>query len=100
MDVNGILNVSAQDLRTGKMADIKITGASTLDKGELERMVEESKKYTEEDKIRRSIVDARNSADILLYQTRSTLQSASAYLEQDAKDKAELAMSDLNVAID
>jgi len=69
IDVNGILNVSAKDLGTGKAQHISITGASGLDKAEVERLRKEAEVHADEDKKSRDAVEKRNQLDTLVYQT-------------------------------
>jgi molecular chaperone DnaK (HSP70) len=66
--------VTATDKGTGKKQDIKITGASTLGKDEVEKMVNEADRFAEEDKKRREAVEAKNSAEGLIYQTEKQLK--------------------------
>jgi len=68
IDANGILSVSAQDKASGRQQSITITGASTLDKGEVDRMVQEAERNAETDRHRRELIDAKNMADSLAYQ--------------------------------
>merc|ERR1712066_476919 len=70
IDANCILSVTATDKGTGKQADIKITGSSTLTKEDVERMVRESEQYAEEDKIKRQTIDIKNQSESAIYQTR------------------------------
>lgn len=67
IDANGILNVSAKDMATGKQQAITITGHSGLDEKEIERMVKEAEAHAAEDKRRREIIEARNQADQMIY---------------------------------
>merc|ERR1711998_599470 len=73
IDANGILSVTATDKGSGTKADIKITGASTLAKEDVERMVEEAEKFAEEDQRQRETIDVKNQADSMIYQTRKQL---------------------------
>ncbi len=73
IDANGILNVSAKDMATGKHQAITITASSGLAKGEVENMVKEAEAHSEEDKRRRQEVELRNQADALVYNTEKTL---------------------------
>merc|ERR1712139_632832 len=86
IDANGILSVTATDKGSGKKADIKITGASTLAKEDVERMVEEAQKYAEEDTKKRDEIDTKNQADSLIYQARKQLSEFADKLQQDIKD--------------
>jgi hypothetical protein len=74
IDANGILSVTATDKGTGKKQDIKITGASTLGKDEVDKMVSEADRFAEEDKKRREAVEAKNGAESLVYQTEKQLK--------------------------
>ena len=73
IDANGIANVSAKDLGTGKEQKITITASSGLNKEEVDRLVREAEVHTEEDKRRRELIDARNQADSLAYQVEKVL---------------------------
>jgi molecular chaperone DnaK len=73
IDANGILNVSAKDMATGKHQAITITASSGLAKDEVENMVKEAEAHSEEDKRRRQEVELRNQADALVYNTEKTL---------------------------
>src|SRR3989440_2081117 len=68
IDANGIVNVTAKDLGTGKEQQITITATSGLSKGEVDRMVKEAESHASDDKARRELIDARNQADSLAYQ--------------------------------
>lgn len=83
IDANGILSVTATEKESGKKADIKITGASTLAKEDVERMVEEANKFAEEDKNKREAIDTKNQADSMVYQTRKQLSEYSIKLPND-----------------
>jgi len=74
IDANGILNVSAQDKATGREQKITITATTNLDKDDVERMVQEAKRHEAEDLRRKELVEARNEADSLMYQTEKLLQ--------------------------
>ncbi|QSO46117.1 molecular chaperone DnaK [Alicyclobacillus mengziensis] len=91
IDANGIVNVSAKDLGTGKSQRITISSSSGLNKDEIDRMMKEAELNAEEDKKRREQVEIRNQADQLLYQTEKTLKDlgdkADSDLKQEADDK-------------
>ncbi|HKQ61037.1 MAG TPA: molecular chaperone DnaK [Candidatus Polarisedimenticolaceae bacterium] len=76
IDANGIVNVSAKDLGTGREQKITITASSGLDKGEVERMVREAEAHAAEDHQAREAADLRNRTDQLVYQTEKTLETA------------------------
>ena len=73
IDANGIVEVSAKDSSTGKQQSIRITHSSGLSKDEIDRLVKDAGLHAEEDKIRKELADARNSADALIYSTEKTL---------------------------
>jgi molecular chaperone DnaK len=74
IDANGILNVTAKDKATGKEQKVTITASTNLDKGDIDRMVQEARQHEAEDKKRRELIDARNTADNLVYQTEKALR--------------------------
>ncbi len=73
IDANGIMNVTAQDKATGKEQKITITASTNMSKDEVERKVQEARRYETEDRRRRDLIQARNTADQLIYQTEKTL---------------------------
>jgi molecular chaperone DnaK len=73
IDANGIVNVAAKDLATGKEQKITISGASGLSKDDVNRMVKEAQSHASEDQARRDLIDARNQADSLAYQVEKTV---------------------------
>ena len=74
IDANGIINVSAKDLGTGKEQSIKITASKKLSQEEIDKMVNEAKKFSEEDKKRKEGVELRNQAETLIYTTEKSLK--------------------------
>ncbi len=76
IDVNGIVNVSAKDMATGKEQSVTITATTNLSKDEVDRMVREASANAAEDRRRRELAEARNQADSLAYQTERTLKEA------------------------
>ncbi|MDM9381116.1 molecular chaperone DnaK [Chlorogloeopsis sp. ULAP01] len=99
IDANGILNVTAKDKGTGKEQSISITGASTLDKSEVERMVNEAEKNASNDKDRREKIDRKNQADSLAYQAEKQLQDLGDKVNAADKSKVEGLVKDLREAI-
>ena len=91
IDANGILNVSAKDLGTGKEQKITISGSGGLGEDEIQRMVKDSESNAEEDKVRRQKVEARNRLDQLVYSTEKTLEEQKDKLSSD--DQANLGRS-------
>ena len=87
IDANGILHVTAKDKATGKEQKVTITASTNLDKSDIDRMVQESKSHEAEDKKRREMIDAKNTADNLVYQTEKALRDLGDKVsESDAKD--------------
>jgi len=95
IDANGILNVSAKDLGTGKQQSIEIKSSSGLSEQEVEKMTKEAEAHAEEDKKRREVVDLKNQADQLLYSTEKTLKEHGDKVSAEARGKIELALNNL-----
>ena len=74
IDANGILNVSAQDKATGREQKIVITASTNLDENDVERMVREAKQHEAQDQRKRELIEARNTADAVVYQTEKSLR--------------------------
>ncbi|MGD9687374.1 MAG: molecular chaperone DnaK, partial [Desulfobacter sp.] len=74
IDANGIVNVSAKDLGTGKVQSIRITASSGLSKEEIDRLIREANLHAGDDKMKKSLVEARNSADAAIYSTEKVLK--------------------------
>jgi molecular chaperone DnaK (HSP70) len=99
IDANGILSVTATDKGSCKKADIKITGASTLAKEDVDRMVNEAERFAEEDLKKREAIDVKNQADSMVYQTRKQLSEFGDKLSSESKKKIEEKMKDLETSI-
>lgn len=99
IDANGIVNVSAKDLGTGKQQKITITSSGGLSKDEVERMVKEAELNAEADRRRREETELRNQADSLVYQTDKTIKDLGDKADQAEKDKAEAAKGKLQEAL-
>ncbi|MGB3651040.1 MAG: molecular chaperone DnaK [Rivularia sp. (in: cyanobacteria)] len=99
IDANGILNVTAKDKGTGKEQSISITGASTLDKTEVERMVNEAESFSSTDKDRREKIDRKNQADSLAYQAEKQIQELGDKIPAEDKTKIEGLVKDLKEAV-
>jgi len=95
IDANGILNVSAKDLGTGKEQKITITASTTLQKDEVEQMVKEAEKHAEEDRKKRELVDLKNQADSLIYSTEKNLKDVGDKVPAGDKEAIEKAAADL-----
>ena len=100
IDANGIVNVSAKDLGTGKEQSIKITASSGLSEGEIEKLVKDAELHSEEDKKKRELVDARNAADSLIYATEKTIKEAADKLDAGTKGDIENAIANLKKAME
>lgn len=99
IDANGILSVSAQDKASGKQQSITITGASTLDENEINRMVKDAEANAEADRQRRELVDAKNSADALAYQAEKQLKDLNGQVPEADKTRVEALVKDLREAV-
>ncbi len=99
IDANGILNVSAKDKGTGKEQSITISGSTNLEEDDIERMVNEAEKYSEEDKKRRQEIDERNEADSMAYQVERQLNELGGNVPAEEKGKIEQLVNDLREAI-
>ncbi len=89
IDSNGIVNVSAKDLGTGKEQSITIKATTGLSDDEIEEMVQDSQKFAEEDKKRKELVDARNSADSVVYNTEKTLKDLEDQVSPQEREEIE-----------
>jgi molecular chaperone DnaK len=99
IDVNGILSVTARDKGTGKEQSISITGASTLDKNEVERMVREAESNANADKETREKVDRKNEADSFCYQAEKQMEELGDKVPADEKAKLEALVKELREAV-
>jgi molecular chaperone DnaK len=99
IDANGILNVSAKDKATGREQSIRIEASSGLSEKEIEKMVNDSKKYETEDKTKREKVDAVNAGDSLAYQTEKQLKELGDKLDADQKARTQAAVDRLKDAV-
>ncbi|MFI6369479.1 molecular chaperone DnaK [Streptomyces sp. NPDC050546] len=99
IDANGILNVKARDRDTGKEQGITITESSNLDRGEVERMVQEAERNQGQDKALREAVDARNELDAVAYQVDKRLAELGDAAPSHEKARAEMLVSDARAAV-
>ncbi len=99
LDANGIVNVSAKDLGTGKEQHITITSSSNLSKDDIDRAVREAEQYAAEDAKRKEEVDIRNNADQLIYQSEQTLNEMGAKLDPADKSAIESALAKAKTAV-
>ncbi len=95
IDANGILNVSAKDLGTGKQQSIRVTGSTRLSESEIERMRAEAKQHEAEDRQRKERVEVRNNADTLLTQTERTYEELKDRFTEDDRVAIQNALKDL-----
>ncbi|MBX5436461.1 MAG: molecular chaperone DnaK [Alicyclobacillaceae bacterium] len=100
IDANGIVHVSAKDLGTGKSQAITITSSSGLSKEEIDRMMKEAEMHAEEDRKRRELVELRNQADQLLYQTDKSLKDLGDKADADLRREAEEKQKQLREVLD
>jgi molecular chaperone DnaK len=100
IDANGIVNVSAKDLGTGKEQRVTISGGSALSKDEINRMMGEAEKFAEEDARRRDEAETRNRADTLAYQTEKFVAENAEKIPEDIKAEVESAVADLKKALE
>jgi len=100
IDANGIVNVSAKDMGTGKEQSIKITASSGLSEEEIDNLVKDAETHAEEDKKKRELVDARNNADSLIYSTEKAIQEAGDKLDESTKSDIDKTIEDLKKAME
>ena len=100
IDANGIVNVSAKDLGTGKQQQITISGSTALSDNEVDRMVKDAETHAEEDKKRKEEVEVRNNADSLVNATEQTLAEVGDKAPEDIKKQAEEAISETKTALE
>jgi molecular chaperone DnaK len=100
IDANGIVNVSAKDLGTGKQQSVQITGGSALPKEDIDKMVRDAEQYAEEDRRRREEAEVRNQADTLVYSTEKFLAENDEKVPADVKAEVQSAIADLKKAIE
>jgi molecular chaperone DnaK len=99
IDANGIVNVSAKDLGTGKSQAMTITGGSALGKDEIDRMMREAEQHAEEDRQRREEAEVRNQAESLVYQTEKFVKENDEKLPADVKDGVNSALGEVQEAL-
>ncbi len=100
IDANGIVNVSAKDLATGKEQSIRITASSGLSKEEIEQLEKDAEAHAEEDRKKRELVEAKNTADSLIYQTEKSLKDLGDKLDSATKSTVEEAIGKLKKAME
>jgi len=100
IDANGIVNVSAKDMATAKEQSIRITASSGLSKSEIEKLVKDAEFHAEEDKKKRELVEVRNTADAMIYQTEKSLKDLGAKVDSATKSSVENALASLKKAME
>ena len=100
IDANGIVNVSAKDLGTGKEQKITITSSTNLSEDEINQKVKEAEAYAEEDKKRKAQIEERNKAENLVYETEKALKELDGKISPDEKKSVEDAKEDLKKALE
>jgi molecular chaperone DnaK len=98
IDANGILNVSAKDKATAKEQQITITASTNLNKEEVDKLVQEAKRYEAEDQRHKELVEARNTADALIYQMEKTLRDLGDKVSASDRGRIEQVVEDLKQA--
>jgi molecular chaperone DnaK len=100
IDANGIVHVSAKDLGTGKEQSIQITASSGLSEEEIEKLVKDAELHAEEDKKKRALVDARNHADSLIYQTEKSMKELGDKVDPSLKSSVDDVIQRLRKAME
>lgn len=99
IDANGILNVTAKDIATGKEQKITISGSTSLDKNEIDRMVRDAEQHSAEDKARRALVEARNMADSLAYSVERSIKDLGDRVPAHERARAESLINEIRSAL-
>jgi molecular chaperone DnaK len=99
IDANGILSVTAKDKATNKQQSITITGASTLEKDEVDRMVQEAETNAAADNEKKEKTDLKNDSDSLCYQAKKQLETLKSQIDSDSSNKIELLITELEESI-
>jgi molecular chaperone DnaK len=100
IDANGIVHVSAKDMGTGKEQSIQITASSGLSEEEIDKLIKEAELHAEEDKKKKDLVEARNQADSLIYQTEKSIKELGDKVDPTLKGNLEGAMERLKKAME
>ena len=100
IDANGIVNVSAKDTATGKEQSIQITASSGLSKEEIDSLIKDAELHAEDDKKKKELVEARNSADALIYSTEKSIKDLGDKIDAATKGKVEAAIEPLKKAME
>ena len=100
IDANGIVNVSAKDMATAKEQSIQITASSGLSKEEIDQLIKDAELHAEDDKKKKELVEARNSADALIYSTEKSIKDLGDKVDAGTKSKVEEAIEPLKKAME
>ena len=100
IDANGIVNVSAKDMATGKEQSIQITASSGMTQEEIDNAVKDGELHADEDKKKRELVDARNQADSLIYSTEKSIKDLGDKVDDATKSSVEVAAENLKKAME
>jgi molecular chaperone DnaK len=99
IDANGILNVNAKDVATGKQQSIEIKSSSGLSEEEIEKMKRDAEEHAEEDKKKKELIDQKNQADQLIYSTEKTLKEHGEKVSAETRGDIENAMNNLKEVV-
>ncbi len=99
IDANGIVNVSAKDMGTGKSQNITITSSTKLSEDEINAKVQEAEKFAEEDKKRKEEAETRNQAETLIYETEKNIKELGDALSEEEKNDITAAKDELQSAL-
>jgi molecular chaperone DnaK len=100
IDANGIVNVSAKDTATGKEQSIQITASSGLSEEEIDKLIKDAEVHAEDDKKKKELVEARNSADSLIYSTEKSIKDLGDKIDAETKSKVETTIEPLKKAME
>ncbi|MGD8881173.1 MAG: molecular chaperone DnaK [Desulfobacterales bacterium] len=100
IDANGIVNVSAKDHATGKEQSIQITASSGLSQEEIDQLIKDAEMHAEDDKKKKELVEARNSADALIYSSEKSIKELGDKVDSDTKNKVEESIAALQKAME
>ncbi|HEX7334771.1 MAG TPA: molecular chaperone DnaK [Pyrinomonadaceae bacterium] len=99
IDANGILNVTAKDMATAKEQKITISGSTSLDKNDIDRMIRDAEQHASEDKARRELIEARNTADSLAYSVERSINDLGARVPAHERARAEALINEIRSAL-
>ena len=100
IDANGIVNVSAKDMATNKEQSIQITASSGLSQEEIDRLIKDAELHVDEDKKKKVLVEARNTADAMIYSTEKSIKELGDKVDAGTKTKVEAAIESLRKAME